>query len=211
MANRRICFRFCFSDFVAFCGRQESESGPGAGRVVILNERNGLISPLVRVAYLSRCQGRYQSRCRCQALPCGIEGPFRKVHTESQQPEVLPEVHTGSGDARFEGEYQSMRSAPCASAPSHPLHAMPSRITRNSHRPRASDRTMVATENTSPACRVSQTRWHRHHQQRKLTRMDNKSQTSSGKPNQSGLDLEKTISLRSRRKFFLDIPFYRTH
>src|SRR2546428_9390556 len=103
-----------------------------------------------------------------------------------------------------------MRSAPCASAPSHPLHAMPSRITRNSYRPRASDRTMVATENTSPACRVFQTRWHRHHQQRKLTRMDNKSQTSSGKPNQSGLDLEKTISLRSRRKFFLDIPFYRT-
>jgi len=37
-----------------------------------------------------------------------------------------------------------MRSAPCALAPSHPLHVMPSRITRNSHRPRASDRTMVA-------------------------------------------------------------------
>ncbi len=50
---------------------------------------------------------------------------------------------SGSGDARFEGEYQSMRSAPCASAPSHPLHAMPPRITRNSDRPRASDRTMV--------------------------------------------------------------------
>ncbi len=34
---------------------------------------------------------------------------------------------------------------PCVpSAPSHPLHAMPLRITRNSHRPRASDRTMVA-------------------------------------------------------------------
>ena len=43
-------------------------------------------------------------------------------------------------------EYQSMRSAPCALAPSHPLHVMPSRITRNSHRPRASDRTMVASE-----------------------------------------------------------------
>src|ERR1035437_8953089 len=43
------------------------------------------------------------------------------------------------------GEYQSMRSALCASAPSHPLHAMPPRITRNSDRPRASDRTMVAT------------------------------------------------------------------
>ena len=46
-----------------------------------------------------------------------------------------------------------MRSAPCALAPSHPLHVMPSRITRNSHRPRASDRTMVASEATSLACR----------------------------------------------------------
>ena len=43
----------------------------------------------------------------------------------------------------FEGEYQSMSLAPCAPAPSHPLHAMPPRITRNSDRPRASDRTMV--------------------------------------------------------------------
>ena len=55
---------------------------------------------------------------------------------------------SGSGDARFEGEYQSMSSAPCASAPSHPLHVMPPRITRNSDRPRASDRTMVDTEDT---------------------------------------------------------------
>src|SRR5208283_1135536 len=38
-----------------------------------------------------------------------------------------------------------MRSALCASAPSHPLHVMPPRITRNSDRPRASDRTMVDT------------------------------------------------------------------
>src|SRR6059036_3514459 len=38
-----------------------------------------------------------------------------------------------------------------------------SRITRNSYRPRASDRTMVATEHTRPACRVFQTLWHRHH------------------------------------------------
>ncbi len=38
-----------------------------------------------------------------------------------------------------------MRSAPRASAPSHPFHAMPPRIIRNSDRPRASDRTMVAT------------------------------------------------------------------
>src|ERR1700693_4982750 len=65
------------------------------------------------------------------------------------------------------GEYQSMRSALCASAPSHPLHAMPPRITRNSDRPRASDRTMVdivllAASFTLELCR---------HPQRKLTRM----------------------------------------
>src|SRR5439155_18192186 len=37
---------------------------------------------------------------------------------------------------------------PCVPwAPSHPLHVMPPRITRNSHRPRASDRTMVDTLN----------------------------------------------------------------
>jgi hypothetical protein len=35
------------------------------------------------------------------------------------------------------------------------------------------------------------------------------SQTSSGKPNCRGLDLEKTSRLRSRQNFFLDIPFYR--
>ena len=36
-------------------------------------------------------------------------------------------------------------------------------------------------------------------------------QTSPGKPNYRGLDLEKTSRLRSRQKFFLDIPFNRTH
>ena len=37
------------------------------------------------------------------------------------------------------------------------------------------------------------------------------SQTSPGKPNFSGLDLEKTSRLWSTRNFFLDIPFDRTH
>jgi hypothetical protein len=45
-----------------------------------------------------------------------------------------------------------MRSAPRAFAPSHPLHVMPSRITRNSHRPRASDRTMVAMKHHLACC-----------------------------------------------------------
>jgi hypothetical protein len=66
-----------------------------------------------------------------------------------------------------------MRSAPRALAPSHPLHVMPPRITRNSHRPRASDRTMVASEAIPLACRSLKldrivTR------AGKLTRIDNK-------------------------------------
>ena len=44
------------------------------------------------------------------------------------------------------GEYQIGGPTLCASAPSHRSHAMPPRRTRNSDRPRASDRTMVATE-----------------------------------------------------------------
>jgi hypothetical protein len=45
--------------------------------------------------------------------------------------------------------------------PSHPLHAMPPRITRNSYRPRASDRTMVALS-TQSGLPLFRTRWHRH-------------------------------------------------
>ena len=110
----------------------------------------------------------------------------------------------------FEGEYQSMRSAPCASAPSHPLHAMPPRITRNSDRPRASDRTMV---DIRPACRVLHTRCVATSSQRKLTRMDNnnKPNISRGNETEWAGSRERTSILRSRRSFFLDIPFYRTH
>jgi len=50
---------------------------------------------------------------------------------------------------------------PCVPwAPSHPFHVMPPRITRNSHRPRASDRTMVDTFNHA-SLSLSQTRRHR--------------------------------------------------
>ena len=66
-----------------------------------------------------------------------------------------------------------MRSAPCALAPSHPLHVMPSRITRNSHRPRASDRTMVASEATSSLAALSNSMASSPSAE-KLTRMDNK-------------------------------------
>jgi hypothetical protein len=82
---------------------------------------------------------------------------------------------SGSGDARFEGEYQSMSSALCASAPSHPLHAMPPRFTRNSDRPRASDRTMVDTKNTRDSlANFSRHDWRRHHRQMNPTGMANK-------------------------------------
>src|SRR5262249_10162712 len=96
----------------------------------------------------------------------------------------------------------------CLWAPSHPFHVMPPRITRNSCRPRASDRTMVDLE--SPFASRS----------RKLDSAANSpeepmgmgtSQTSSERPNHRGLDLETTSPLRSRQKFFLDIPFDRTH
>src|SRR5437016_5710364 len=94
-------------------------------------------------------------------------------------------------------------------APSHSYHVMPPRITRNSYRPRASDRTMVDFE--SPfALSLSQTRPRPLTRLRRLIRMGTR-QTSPGKPHYRGLDLEKTSRLRSRQKFFLDIPFDRTH
>jgi hypothetical protein len=103
-----------------------------------------------------------------------------------------------------------MRSAPCAWAPSHPLHVMPSRITRNSHRPRASDRTMVALK---------------HHLACRSFRLDGRA-TISRETHDNGQQAkllqgnETTVGWISRNKsqppveagaFFLDIPFYRTH
>src|SRR5215469_10328031 len=86
---------------------------------------------------------------------------------------------------------------------------MPPRITRNSHRPRASDRTMVDFE--SPfAFRFSENSTVPLTHQRTLIRMG-ATQTSLAKPNSSGLDLEKTSRLQSRQNFFLDIPFDRTY
>ena len=103
-----------------------------------------------------------------------------------------------------------MRSAPCALAPSHPLHAMPSRITRNSHRPRASDRTMVASEATSSLAALSNS-MAASPSAETLTRMDNKPNLSREvKPQWAG-PRERNLGLRSRQNFFLDIPFYRTH
>ena len=93
-----------------------------------------------------------------------------------------------------------MRSAPCASAPSHPLHAMPPRFTRNSDRPRASDRTMVDTEDTRTRLPSFQTRLasspsadepHRDGQQ---VRAQTSRANREALLQTSGLDLEKTLS-----------------
>jgi hypothetical protein len=47
-----------------------------------------------------------------------------------------------------------------------------------------------------------------HHRQRKLTRMGEQAKTSPGKPNYSGLDLEKGISTSGRgESFFLTSLF----
>ena len=103
-----------------------------------------------------------------------------------------------------------MRSAQCASAPSHPFHVMPSRITRNSHRPRASDRTMVVSEATSSLAALSNSIMSSPLAE-KLMRTDNKPNFSRELKLQWAGSRDRNLGLRSRRSFFLDIPFYRTH
>ena len=99
-----------------------------------------------------------------------------------------------------------MGSAPRALARSHPLHVMPPRITRNSHRPRASDRSMVASEATSLAC-LSLQLDSIVIRAEKLTRMDNKPNLSR-EVKYSGLDLETEISSSGRGgAFFLTSLF----
>ncbi len=99
-----------------------------------------------------------------------------------------------------------MRSAPCAWAPSHTLHAMPPRITRNSHRPRASDRTMVDLEYQFglPLCR---TRWHRHHPRRKLMSMGNRPSFSREAQLQWAGSRETNLASGRGRTFFLTSLF----
>ena len=98
-----------------------------------------------------------------------------------------------------------MRSAPCASAPSHPFHVMPSRITRNSHRPRASDRTMVATEATSSlAALANSTAFLSSAEQ--LTRMDNKPNFSREQTTVGWISRKNLHSGRGRA-FFLTSLF----
>src|SRR6266568_2604279 len=103
-----------------------------------------------------------------------------------------------------------MRSGPvCLGAPSHPFHVMPPRITRNSHRPRASDRTMVDTLNHHSLVAL-QLDGIATDKAEKLMRI--KSQDSSQRSLWTvGWMSKNKPRLRSRQNFFLDIPFDRTH
>ena len=90
---------------------------------------------------VTRVMNRIKALYRSWGIPC----TGTSVYAPSHRAEWLAKlVEPG---VRVREEYQSMRSAARALAPSHPLHVMPPRITRNSHRPRASDRTMVDTLN----------------------------------------------------------------
>ena len=103
-------------------------------------------------------------------------------------------------------EYQSMRSAPRALAPSHPLHVMPSRITRNSHRPRASDRTMVASEATSPLAALLNSTASSPSAE-KLTRMDNKAKLLQRSETTVGWISRKNLHSGRDGAFFLTSLF----
>ena len=112
------------------------------------------------------------------------------------------------------GKYQIAGPTLCASAPSHRSHAMLPRRTRNSDRPRASDRTMVATEsNRLPSFKSRRTLSLLENEPRERKSHPEKNLSSDREPSaNSGLDIEtKNLSATGRgRTFFVDIPFYRT-
>src|SRR5258708_35146289 len=97
------------------------------------------------------------------------------------------------------------------------MHAIPPRITRNSDRPRASNRTMVDTHIPSPLAKfktrlASSPPEHESHGNGKQAKANLPSK-SEAHAHSSGLDLEtKIFSVSGRgRAFFLDIPFYIAH
>src|ERR1700730_2483627 len=93
---------------------------------------------------------------------------------------------------------------------------MPPRFTRNSDRPRDSDRTMVDTEDTRTRLPSFQTRLasspSADEPQGWQTSQSKTSRSNRGHTYSSGLDVETQNLLASGRggAFFLDIPFYRT-
>src|ERR1700688_1619456 len=83
---------------------------------------------------------------------------------------------------------------------------MPPRITRNSHRPRASDRTMVDLEHQF-GLPLFRTRWHRHHLRRKLMSMGNRPSFSSEVKLQWAGSRERNLGSGRGRLFFLTSLF----
>ena len=86
------------------------------------------------------------------------------------------------------------------------LHPMPSRITRNSHRPRASDRTMVASEATSSLAALSNSMASSPSAE-KLTRMDNKPNFSREVKLQWAGSRERNLASGRGGTFFLTSLF----
>jgi len=106
-------------------------------------------------------------------------------------------------------------SDPVCFGTSHRSHARPPRRTRNSDRPRASDRTMVATEsNRLPSFKNRPAQSPRENETKGTEEQSREEplERSRGLSANSGLDIEtKIFSATSRRRsFFVDIPFYRT-
>src|SRR5271156_478952 len=99
-----------------------------------------------------------------------------------------------------------MSLAPCAAAPSLPLHAMPPRITRNSDRPRASDRTMVDTQ---PPVSLAQLQHSMDGVATQKMKPERKGKPRAKHTPYSGLDLETKSSRPSGRggSFFLTSLF----
>jgi hypothetical protein len=86
------------------------------------------------------------------------------------------------------------------------LHPMPSRITRNSHRPRASDRTMVASQATSSLAALLNSMASSPSAE-KLTRMDNKPNFSREVKLQWAGSRERNLASGRGRTFFLTSLF----
>jgi hypothetical protein len=102
-----------------------------------------------------------------------------------------------------------MRSGPACFGTESPIHVMPSRITRNSHRPRASDRTMVACEATSSLAALSNSMALPPSAKKPYENGPAKLLHTVAKLQWAGS--REKISPPVEAEFFLDIPFYRTH
>jgi hypothetical protein len=124
--------------------------------------------------------------------------------------------HPGWWSVRFlrrsvRGEYQIGGPTLCASAPSGHSHARPPRRTRNSDRPRASDRTMVSTELNRLASFKNRRRCHHEKMNRGNGRAIQRRTLERSRAicKQWAGYRDKNFSATGRRRsFFVDIPFY---